>query len=367
MKNFIMFVMCIFVLSGCNLKNNQNNNGILDEEKISTYFPIKENTIYSYEGVGHDFSTYEAYVTYVNDNIIQRRTMYQDYEGTEVFSYTDGELKLIFSDPFVYYYEDVTKLYPRVTSVLLKEPLRVGNSWSMSDLNEDGEIIERAVREVTAIDVDVETPFGNFKALEITITHEKGDVSKEYYAKDVGLIKSTSSKDGEIIESYLSEVIPEIGFQKIFDYYSLDAEANNIVVEERTASIFTNSNLAQQFEEEFKNKTDNMLQLFSENAKINFINIDRVKSLINLDVSKSFITENSNGGGIETTILQCIANTLGNFYAADYVQITVDGDLYQSSHLSFGEDDYLQVEHSELPYEFYDDIDDVDAEGVELQ
>lgn len=78
---------------------------------------------------------------------------------------------------------------------LLPSILHIGNNWSNGVIT----------KVVTNLDVDVSTPAGDFNCIEISTFSRYGEGTKDYYSKDVGLVKTFN-------ENYTNELI------KIEDY-----------------------------------------------------------------------------------------------------------------------------------------------------
>ena len=55
--------------------------------------------------------------------------------------------------------------------------------------------------------------------------------------------------------------------------------------------------------------------------------------MVYVDFSKEFTQEMNTSSTYESQILQCITNTLGDYYMVKKVYITVDGKPYSSSHI----------------------------------
>ena len=66
----------------------------------------------------------------------------------------------------------------------IKGPIRVGTTWKVNKLE----------AKITGINVDITTPAGEFNTIEIQF--KKDDVVyKEYYAKDIGVVRIKTEKD----------------------------------------------------------------------------------------------------------------------------------------------------------------------------
>ena len=82
--------------------------------------------------------------------------------------------------------------------------------------------------------------------------------------------------------------------------------------------------------------------VFSPNTRINslYLNDD---NMVYLDLSGDFITEMNAGAGYESMLLQCIANTFGNYYNVQKVILTIDNEPYSSGHIFLEKGEYLEV------------------------
>jgi hypothetical protein len=54
------------------------------------------------------------------------------------------------------------------------------------------------------------------------------------------------------------------------------------------------------------------------------------------------------GSGYEAMILQCITNTLGNYYNTDQVYITIEGKPYESGHIVMKKGETFKVNYDNV-------------------
>lgn len=120
--------------------------------------------------------------------------------GTQVVTVlelADGELREVFTRPETYFRENMLEKTAsgdaaNQLDILLKEPFEVGNSW----MNASG-----VPSEITnLISAQIETPMGNFEALEVTTTYE-ASTTKDYYVKDMGLVKRVTDLGDDMVVS----------------------------------------------------------------------------------------------------------------------------------------------------------------------
>jgi hypothetical protein len=77
----------------------------------------------------------------------------------------------------------IGKVQANSNDVILKAPLVVGTKWT----NDKGDKYE-----ISEVNVKVKTPAGTFNTVEVTVKYSGWDsVNKFYYAKDLGLVKSS--------------------------------------------------------------------------------------------------------------------------------------------------------------------------------
>jgi spore germination protein GerM len=75
-----------------------------------------------------------------------------------------------------------------------------------------------------------------------------------------------------------------------------------------------------------------MESLLGPNVKINSLYLNK-DNVVYVDFSKEFTTQMNAGSGYELMILQCITNTLGEYYGVNKVYITIENKPYSSGHI----------------------------------
>ena len=154
--------------------------------KIGDYYPFEKNIKYKYAGDGNEYATYSVYVDYLRGNRQQIRVNNGGTETVKVLENKDGELRLIFSKGEIYYREDFTSKINNKPEILLKEPLTKGNSWTLKDGSK---------RSITNVKVAIKTPLANYECIEVT-TVRKDSTDKDYYAANIGLVKTLFTSNG---------------------------------------------------------------------------------------------------------------------------------------------------------------------------
>jgi hypothetical protein len=198
------------------------------------------------------------------------------------------------------------------------------------------------VRTITGISVEVTTPSGNYQAIEVT-TEGPDDKTTDYYAKDIGLIKSLFISGGTEISSTLSKVEENAAFKQTINFYYPSGTDTKIYYKKKLVSFKTNDEAKKVLETAYKETIgENFGRVFTEKTKINDLKLDE-KGIVTIDLSKEFISEMNAGAMFEGMILQSLTNTLGQYYGKEKVIITIDGKQYESGHIKLKENEFFMV------------------------
>lgn len=190
----LSMVLAISLFFGCGNVNKDNDTSS-EELKIEEYFPILENVKYVYEGMGNEYASYNVITEYVEGNKVQQRV---DNGGTviaRVYEVKDGKITRLLNRGEMYDSENLLSEKDE-EEIILMEPLEEGTSWSL----EDG-----SVRQITNISSKVSTTIGEYEAIEV-MTERLNSINIDYYAKNVGLVKSVFNSEGFEVSSTLSKI-----------------------------------------------------------------------------------------------------------------------------------------------------------------
>lgn len=344
MNNLLTMVMISAILfSGCENEPApapDNNEVETPPLKIEDYYPFTENTKYIYEGEGNEFAYMTTYIDYIKDNRIQTRTDNGGTEMVKVIEMGDGQLVQLLNRGETYFRENFTDDEYAEGEVLLKEPLEEGSSWKNGD---------NSTSTITNTAKEVVTLMGNYEAIEVTTENPQGK-RVDYYAKDMGLIKTVNTGEGYEVSSTLSSIEKDQPFIQTITLYYPDVDGITINTVEVQISFNTNDDPKDIIEKNIKDLS--VYEILSPNTKINNLYFDEQSNSVHIDLSKEFITEMNAGSGFEAMILQCLTNTLGTYYQSTDVYITIDDGQYESGHIIIekGEPskvDYTNVKQSE--------------------
>ncbi len=307
---------------------------------LSSYYPIKENTKRIYIGTGNEYASFNVRPLYTNKNKVQNMV---DNGGTvlaEIIEVKSDAITKLLSRPEIYYRENLLSdsilnaRDKKKDEILLKAPLKKGNSWTLNDGRK---------RTITNLSADVKTPLKSFKAIEVTTQGKGKDKTIDYYAKDVGLVKTTFLSDGEEIKSELKSIEENVKFTQNIRFFYPDVDSDNLYYKEKNVDFKTNDITRQTLEKVYKDiLKDTKSTVLTKNTKINYLYLNR-DGMVYIDLSKNFIKEMNAGSGYESKILQSLAATFGTYYDAKKVVLTIDGGNYESGHIFLGKGDYLDV------------------------
>jgi spore germination protein GerM len=316
------------------VKDN-NSKDTVAPAKIGDYYPFEESIKYTYAGEGNEYATYSVFVDYLRGTRQQIRVNNGGTETVQALENSDGELRRIYSKGENYYREDVTSKSNQKSDVLLKEPLTKGNSWAALDGSK---------RSITSINVAIKTSLASYECIEVT-TVRKESINKEYYAANIGLVKTLFTSGGSEVSSTLSKMEKNVPFVQTVKFYYPNGNDSFNYITEKVLSFNTNDITKKAFENYFKEAPNkNVGRVISANTIIKSLYLNK-DNMVYVDFSKEFTQEMNAGSGYESQILQCITNTLGDYYMVKKVYITVEGNPYSSGHILMKKGEAFVVDH----------------------
>lgn len=327
----LVVLLTSVVYTGCQNGGGTNGGGN-KKYKISDYFPFTANLKTVYEGSGNEYASYTSYVDYIKGDKIQIRTNNGGTETASVYQNINGELVLLNTEAEVYYKQDITSAEPKKHDIVLKEPLVAGTKWTLPD---------GSTRSITGVDVDVTTPSGKYKALEVT-TVRSDSTTKDYYVLNKGLVKTVWSSENMEVSSSLKEYLTDSAYDFTVRMYDFKVTQTDIetVYKEVPVSLKTNEEIKDVFQSTFIENG-----LMSKNTKINSVYVKPDEGIAYIDFSKQFVTEMNAGTTKETGVLRSVTNTIGHYYQVDKVIITLDGEPYVSGHILMNPGEYFETNY----------------------
>ncbi len=327
------------IIAESNIDTTQNDTetDVKEALTIDEYYPMLADTEYVYEGQGNEYAAFRQSTDFLDaaNHRIQTRTNNGGTETVRVIQIKAGKLEVIKIINECYYRDNYLSGTASEDSpeVLLMEPLVQGTEWTLSDGRK---------RYISGVDVSVTTPSGEYKAIEVTTENEDGQ-SKDYYAPETGLVKSVFKAGDMEVTSSLKTINANQAYTKMIDIYYPDAD-EKIYPEQTTLTFHTGDEAKDVLQAAISKKAskDTYLPLASINTKVNSLYLAEDGTVM-VDFSKEFVTDMNAGAGYELLILQGITNTLGNYYQAQDVIITVDNKPYESGHIIMEEGEAFHV------------------------
>lgn len=343
---FVILLSIIITVVGCQTsigeKENTVNNlanieAIHDEElKAIDYYPFVENRIYDYEGIGNEYAEQKTFVEFTDKNKAQIKIINPGTNLIKIVEYDEGALVETYSEGEFYHIENMLNTKGDKEDIILKEPIVVGNSW----LTKDG-----YTKEITNLDVLIETPYRKFEALEVTTTFDDGSFLKEYFGKNVGLVARIYDYKEYQVKTLLKTIEEKPLEHNSQFFYPLFSDTKSVFVDGKIL-FYTNGRIESLFEEKLKNPpSDDLIAPLLDDMKINSIHFDRNNNwMVKVDFSDEFLKGMNSGTALEYEILKCIVNTFGKFYDTDKVYISINGRPYESGHFALHDDEGFLVD-----------------------
>lgn len=336
----ILFLIIGLVIVGCQVNNEMKQESSLStanyEEvgRIAEYYPFLPDTILDYQGEGNEFAEQKTYYEFIEGNKAQVKVMNGGTNLIRILEENDGTLSEVYREGEFYHLENMIGTKGDKVNIILKEPLVVGNFWSTE---------EGRNREITGIDVEINTPYKLFKALEVTTSYENGRTQKDYFVKGIGPVARIYKEGDTEIKTLLKAIEQKPLEHELLVYYPLVNDLNTVFVKDKIA-FYTNTNIGTLLEDKLKNPpSKELIPALSKGVRLNSMYLDRGSWVVKADFSEELLTEMNAGSTLETEIIKSIVNTLGNFYDTDKVYISVDGRAYESGHYSLKEDENFKV------------------------
>jgi predicted small lipoprotein YifL len=360
-KYFILTILILSLLTGCgrgakvpnedktpnqgnttnqNTTEETNTNELPQKEslKAKDFFSFEKDLFMDFKGTGNEFAEYKTYVDYVKEDIIQVRNINPGTVSVFVYKYKDGALVKTYSRGETYYLYDYTDEEAE-EEIIIKEPIEIGTSWSVD---------KSSTRSITGLDIEVSTPSGKYKAIEIT-TENPYSIIKDYYVRDIGKVKSEFVSKEDTNFAVVSELQRlERGKSNTHDinFYFPDLINDRIICSTRNIEFNTNQDIKKVFEDGLKESPPNEDEIkgtLTPNVKILDIDIDDSSGIVTVDFSSELVKEMNAGSSYELMILDSLANTFGDYFQKDKVILTVEGKPYSSGHILMREGEYITV------------------------
>lgn len=339
-KIFAVFLLSLFFISCAQkLPSPNQNNEPSKKYTVKDYFPFVPDRRMKYQGIGNEYAEKDVYVDFIKDNRIQLRVINPGTTLAQVYEIKDGELRLIKSQEEFYYRDNIIDSQSPAPEILLKEPIEVGTAWATKEGNK---------RYISNLEKEIVTPYGSFKALEVT-TEGKDYKTYDYYVVNVGHVKSVFEYNGDKIETTLEKIEENVPVIQTVKFYYPDFENDRIAYIKQKLEFKTNDTAIEKFDSFLRTSPkEGLTKILGPNTKINSLYLMPNENKVYIDLSKEFVSDMNAGSSLEAMIIQSLVNTLGDYYNVDKVYISLDGRPYESGHIAIGKDEYFKVDYSNI-------------------
>lgn len=346
-------VVIVLLVIGISLVGCQTILGVSDdklmEESIATnvddsisvleYFPFLEDTILEYSGEGNEFAAQSIYFEYIEGNRAQIKISNSGTNIIKILELKDGALSEIYLEGEFYHIENMINTKAQKQEIILKEPLELGNTWYTQDGYE---------KEITDLNIVIDTPYNALEAIEVTTTFEEGRYQKDYYSRGIGLVARLYIDGDYKVTTLLNSIKKDSINQEILVYYPLKESGKTVFIQDKL-SFNTNDKIEKLIENKLKYPPSERLGLsLPIGVVVNSIRLDRSEWIVKIDFSSELLTDLNAGSAYEYEILKSLVNTLGKYYDTDKVYISIDGMPYESGHFAIKEGEVFKVDIEDI-------------------
>lgn len=333
----MLIVMIAAVMMACN-SGDETSEDMVDteetEQKVESFFPFLPDTKLFYEGEGSEYADTVVYFDYIDNHQAQRRRQTAGTTIGEVIDREEGIVSIRYSEEEFYSFFPLFEEEPNREEILLKEPLEVGNEWVL----EDGR--KRRINDVSA---QIKTKYGEFEAIEV-VTESDEAVQLDYYAQDIGLIKSVFKVNGdeEGIVTQLAAIEENIPWEVNVRIYYPEWEDEGSLYENHSIEFRTNESIEEKLTAYLQKEppVETAAAALQESMVINRLERNKDEQQVKVDFNAA-ITEIGMGSDFESQMLQSITNTLVYYFNVESVVISVEDGPYETGHFYLGPEDFL--------------------------
>ncbi|WP_168190169.1 GerMN domain-containing protein [Caloramator sp. E03] len=335
---FIYFFLSLLLSSCTYYSNNIKPNDNTSNYSVQDFFTFKGNYKLIYQSQNSNLDDKTIYIDYIDNNKIQLRIITPSDIKGQVIEFSNGELKIINTRNEFYYIDNIMSYVNIEPEILLKEPIKLGNKWLLPNGNE---------RFISGINVDVKTPLGNFTALEVT-TKSNNLTTIDYYALGLGPIKTIYKYNDTTNEIVIDKIENNSKYMQIVKFYYPNNISNEIIYTKVKLYFKTNDLLKNALENYFKYPPFELPKLISDNTKINKVYFNYADHTVYIDFSKDFSDWLKFNTLYSQKIVQCIVNTLADYFNTDKVNISIESSPFILNSLQVNSSNIYYVDYKNI-------------------
>lgn len=303
--------------------------------KISDYFPLAENQLYSY--LTADGDTAEMKLQYLRREADRLTAQLKIRQGGKdiirVMEVSDTALKQLYESEDIPYRGNIIGRAEYREVVLLKSPLTIGNKWQTGDYQ----------AEIIALDEPLEFNGVIYSALVVRLTNDQ-ETLDYHYGKNLGLLRlvrlpagpkpdsefnPTTAENGisvmefigreeQVTDDYLIKFFfPEVSGGFTFLEKELKFRTNDIT-REMLGDLYAATALA-----------EGKQAVIPEGGAIQFL--FKLDDAVYVDLNKAFVEHVNSHPDQEEAIVKALIKTMAGFYGVDKAYLSIDDQRYESN------------------------------------
>lgn len=324
---FIIFISLLFV--GCNRAVTTT------DLMVEQYLPSKTNQEVTLSS-DNSHNKQKIITEYIEDNKVQLRKLSSSTTVVEHWEYKDDGIYIVFAQEEFYESINTLDMKPTKNELILKAPLKVGNSWD----SESGYAYK-----ITSVNYPLETYAGDFNTIEVTST-DGSMVRKYYFAPGLGIIKSSISfDDNSTIDSEIFSLSESPYNPKDYRFYYYDSTKDELFYTVDGVLNYEPERMSNYMLKMLKEPPIDFSPTLNQSAKINSVTPVYKKDILYVDFSKDLNLTDIDYA-IESSLLQCIVNTFGYNFEISNVILTIEGKPYTSENITMNKDESFKVDLS---------------------
>ena len=188
----VVFLVVPLCLLGC---ANSASTDPESKKQLSPadFFPLTQGSRWEYAGEGNEYAPFVREIQYVNNDRAQLKDTNPGASSISIYRTTDKVVTRVFFEGEAYEDANFLNRPDEENTIILQAPLKVGTKWEAPN----------AIREIVAIDAQVDTPVGLFEdCIKVEISFNES-TSFEYYKNGIGLVKREFTSGNYTVTSTL--------------------------------------------------------------------------------------------------------------------------------------------------------------------
>lgn len=309
--------------------------GVENTSRISDYFPLAENQLYSY--LTADGGTADMKLQYLRREADRVTAQLKIRQGGKdiirVMEVTDTAFKELYESEDMPYRANIIGRAEYREVVLMKSPLVIGNKWQTGDYQ----------AEIIALDEALELNGVTYSALVVRLTNDR-ETLDYHYGKNLGLLRLERLPAGQSPAGELKSGTEGIGVPVMEFIGREDQVTDNYLIKLYFPEAGGNFTI---LEKELKFKTNDITRemlgdlytatalaegrpvVIPEGGVIQFL--FELDDAVYVDLNKAFVEHINDHPDQEEATIKALIKTMAGFYGVDKAYLTIDDQRYESN------------------------------------